>query len=576
MADKDLSKQEKQRLKEKEKFERERKKWKQQESKKRVKKTRKKDRTGVWIKTLAIVVAVAVVLSVVSIYAGSFGVPGRFMPALTVGSQNVTAPEWAYNFNKLYRDNFQDLMYSGMDTNVTLFGQPTQDGTSWDMVFRRLVNQSLQNELALYNEAKKAGYQLPQESLDALDEAMKELDDVAKMYAMSTGAYLRNNYVPGITKAKYRALEERRMTVQGFAVQKQEEFRGNHPEEELEKKYKEDPDAYHQVDYRIYQFPIEQMEEIEGESAADKVLRQVEAEQAAKAEAEDFLREGRTQEGFIAAAQKLYDAQHQHEEDEEVDHAHDYDADSATLNLRRTREDIQGSYGNDEFAAWFFEAGRAAGNTTIWQTDSSVYAVYLVRPSYAQTTVNFYTINVDIAEHEHEEGEEHEDDEPTPQEKAKKSADELLAQWQEDGGTQEAFVALVNARASVAEAQEDGQPGLTEKAAPNDFPELESWLFDPARKPGDAEVIETSDSFKVIYLASQNADSFAWQREIADMFVQEDYTAYVEELHEQYPMGHHGIGIRFALANAQKMCDEFMEYQKSQMNNSIDYSAYGL
>ena len=573
MADKDLSKQEKQRLKEKEKFERERKKWKQQESKKRVKKTRKKDRTGAWIKTVAILVAVAVVLSVVSIYAGSFGVPGRFMPALTIGSQNITAPEWAYNFSTLYRNMFQYGMYYGLDTNSTLFGQPTQDGSTWDMYFRRQVNQSLQNELALYNEAKKAGYKLPKESLDALDEAMKELDDMAKMYAMSTGAYLRNNYVPGITRAKYRALEERRMTVQGFVAQKQEEFRGNHPEEELAEKYKEDPDAYNQVDYRIYAFAIEQVEEIEGESAADKVLRQVEADQAAKAEAEAFLREGRTQEGFIAAAQKLYDAQHQHEEDEEVDHAHDYDADADTLNLRRRRAEIV-EFSNEEFADWFFDTARKVGDTTIWQTDSSVYAAYLVRPSYAQTTVNFYTINVDIPEDTHAEGEEHKDDEPTPQEEAKKSADELLAQWQEDGGTQEAFVALVNAQASAAEAQEDGQPGLTEKAVPSDFPELESWLFDPERKQGDATVIETSDSFKVVYLASQNADSFAWQREIADMFVEEDYTAYVEGLHEQYPMGHHGIGIRFALANAQKMCDDFMEYQRAQQNNNFDYSNY--
>ena len=563
MADKGLSKQEKQRLKEKEKFERERQQWKKQEARKRVKKTGKKDRGPVLFKTLAIVLVAAIALGLVSIFARAYGVPGQFMPALTVGAQNVKAPVWAFNFYNLYRNMYDYGMIYGMDTSKTLFGQAMKDAEgkvtgTWDEYFRKQVNQSLQNEIALYSEAKKAGFQLGKKDLDELDETMKQLKVTAAAYSMSVNSYLRSNYVPGITGKTFRALEERRLVVQGFSEQKSEEFRANHPASELREEYDKDPTLYNLVDYRIYQFAKEKLVADEGESTSDLVKRQLAADDAVIEQARGFISDGGTQEGFIAGAQALYDAQHQHEEGEEVD---DYDADAATLNLRQKKADISGTYGDEKFAAWFFDAARKAGDTTTWETDSAVYAAYLARPSYAQTTVDFYTINVAFPEHEHEEGEEHSDDELTPQEQAKQNADNLLAKWQENGGTKEAFVALVKEQATAAELEE-GTPGLNEKAVPggSGIAALDSWLFDAARKPGEATVIEASDSYKVVYLSSQNADSFVWQGEIADKFVEEDYTEYVTGLQEQYKLGYHGIGIRYAVKDAQKMCDAFMEY----------------
>ena len=572
MADK-LSKYEKQRLKEKAKFEREREQWKKQETKMRVKKTRKKDRTEGMIKLIAIVVAVIVALSLLSIYAGSYGIPGRFMPALTVGSQNVSAPEWAFNFSNLYRSIYSYGMYYGLDTNSSLFGQPVQGGMgTWDETFTKQVHQSLQNEILLYTEAKKAGFQLSEELLEDLEATMKEVEEVALLYGMSVAAYLRENYVPGITKAKFRQLEERKLTVQAFIEQKTEEFRALHPLEELREKYSEDPAAYNQVDFRIYDFAKDTVEEIEGESVPETVVRQTQADQAVEDKAVAFLRQNGTEAGFVAAAQALYDAEHQHGEDEELDHAHDYDAEAATLMLRKRRAEIAGTHDDEEFAAWFFDAARKAGDTTAREIGSDVYAALLLRAPYAQTTVDFYTINVDIPEHSHAPGEEHSDDEPTPQEQAKEAADGLLAKWQENGGTREAFAELADEQLSLFEAQA-GFSGLSEGVAPGDTNvlELDTWLFDAARKAGDAAVIEASDSYKVVYLVQENADVLAWHSEISDEFVEADYIEYVEGLHEEYPLGYHGIGMRFALATAKAMCDEFMEYMKQQNNMSYDF-----
>jgi len=200
MADKGLSKQEKQRLKEKEKFERERAQWKKQEARARTKKSGKKEGTGRMFKVVAILVALIVALGIFSIYAGSYGFPGRFMPALTVGSQNISAPEWAFHFNNIYRNIYPYGMYYGLNTNVSLFGQPVQGGTgTWDETLRRQVHQSLQHDIALSAEAKNAGFKLSEADRESLEQTMKELKEAATYYGMSVGAYLRANYVPGIT-----------------------------------------------------------------------------------------------------------------------------------------------------------------------------------------------------------------------------------------------------------------------------------------------------------------------------------------------------------------------------------------
>ncbi|MCL2494300.1 MAG: hypothetical protein FWE98_01415 [Oscillospiraceae bacterium] len=575
MADKDLTSQEKQRLKEKEKFERERKKWKQQESRKRVQKTGgSKNSLPALLRIVAVAVAAAVVIGLGSIYAGSYGLPRRFWPALTVGKQTIDVPEWTFTFYALYRDLFQRAEYYGqyginygLDTHTSLFEQQVTDDdgskVDGDVSLRRETNKYLQRQYLLYSEAQKASYQLPAKELEALDEAIAALKAEARGSAMSANAYLRNSYTAGLTQRKYRQLQERDSVVQGFSQKKLKEFLANHPDEELLGIYEEDRGAYDQVDYRVYSVakvklelgPEENMEALEARQAADDAQ--------AKREANDLLRGG-TQESFIAAVQAydqaLYDEAHQHEEDEEVDHEHNYtyDAESATLNLRRRREYVENTYRDKDFTAWVFGAARKAGDATVLETDSAFYAVYVVRPPYAQATVDFYAIEVPVGEHEHEEGEEHSDDEASPQELAQQKADELLAQWEADGGTLEAFAALAAAQPDPIEREEGAQPGLIDNIAPGDFTDFDSWLFGPERKAGDTTVIEAGGSYIILYLASRNEDRFAWQKEIGNTLAQEDFEAYVLETREQYPLGYHGIGMRYAKKETQRLCDTWM------------------
>ena len=132
-------------------------------------------------------------------------------------------------------------------------------------------------------------------------------------------------------------------------------------------------------------------------------------------------------------------------------------------------------------------------------------------------------------------------------------------------------MALVNKQPGAAAAAEGTQPGLNEKVVPGSFTEFDAWLFDGARKAGDATVIENAEGCKVVYLSSQNTTDYVWKTEITDKFVQEDYEAYVMGLHEQYPLGYHGIGMRYAMTDAQKMCDAYMVLAASQGGGQFAY-----
>lgn len=562
MADKGLSKLEKQRLKEKEQFEKEREKWKKAEAKKRKKKSKKRDSAAILIKTIAIVITAAIVLSVAGIYSSNYGIPGRFWPALTVGDTNISAPVWAFNFYYIYQQMHQYGQYIGLDTATTAFGQLsgyTDDSGSpmtWDEYFRKQVNVSLQNEIALYTEAVNNGVTLDEDTKAELDEQMKTLKEQATSNAMSINAYLHASYVPGITEKVYREIQERSSVVQQYEQMKRDEFRANHPESEQREIYDEDPSAYDYVDFRVYVFEKEELKAATGETDAQLAMRQVEADQALVKEAESFLRNARTEQRFIDEVSELLEAKHEHTE-EETEESHDFDtqADEGTLYTQYNKESLVSTFTEEDFAAWFFDAARAAGNTTTWETDDNVFAVYLVRPAYAQNTVDFYTINIEI-DTTAEDGDA----------AAKKSADDLLAKWKEKGSTKEAFTELVKAQADALAAEEGTEPGLTEKAGPgvSGVDEMDDWLFDTERKAGEATVIATSSSYKVVYLSSINADHYTWMTTISDELVEKDYEAFVLDLQEKYPLGYHGIGTRFAMQYAQQMCDTYMTYAMQQ------------
>jgi len=589
MADKELEKYEKRRQKERDKFEAERKKWKQQETKKRVKKSSKRELSPVWFKAAAIVVSAAIVLGIGSIYAVSYGIPGRFYPALTVEGMTVYEPEWAFYFYgeymRLANTAAQYAQYGlgslfGLDISRSPFGQAIPEsafGTAiperekmdasirnWDDYLCWYASNALQTGRALYAEALKAGFTVSEKDQKEIDEGMEQLREDARKYAVSVSAMLRMNYTPGITERFYRRQYERDMVTSAFQEQKQEELRGNYTEAMLQKEYDEDPGAYDLVDLRIQAFSKKILEPKEGESEEALAARQAADDAEKKKEAEEFLAAAGTEEAFIAAAAALLHAEHADEEageeEEEAEEAHDHTdtADANTLEARLRKADLSTRYQSEDMADWAFDTARKAGDRDVIETGSSFFAVYVTRAPYAPVTVDFYTLSLPLDVDEYA-GEEEID---YAIEEARESAEELLAEWKNMGATREAFASLVMSFAVAAGDPNAEEPdlGLSKAAKPGDAQDaaVDQWLFAAGRKTGDYEIIESEYGITIAYLVSKNEEDFVWKSEMADKHVAEDYEAYLEELRGQYPKQERKLGINAGLKAAQRMCDAFV------------------
>ena len=590
MADK-LSKQEKQRLKEQEKFERERRKWKYQSAKQgKRKKAAKVDGTAIMIRTVAIVVAAAFVLGFAWVYGSNYSIPSRFFPVLKVGSQTVNEPEWAFYFYNQYNQQANQSaqygqlagMFGLVSLDSSVFGQEkgaalgqddSEDGdaetVTWDQYLHEQNNKTLHSLLASYEQALKDGQKLSEADKAEIDAHMQEMRESAKEYAMSINAYLRLNYTPGMTEKSYRAMMERDYVVMAFEKSKNDEFSKKYSKAELQKAYEENAELYDFVDYLACPFAKQTLTAEEGEDQAALDARQAKADAETRAEAEAFLAGVSSEQSFLAAATNLAraafdeaEAAHDHEEGGE-EHPFTYDADKETRNRFMRMQAIMEKFPVDEetpaadgtnTAEWLL--GAKAGAMDVVETDSQFVAVYLARPAYKVPTREYYMIPVALEEHENDAA------------AAKAAAEQILESWKTGEANLTSFKALANETIDeeTKSQNKDVEPGRVERAIPG-YTEaaLDDWVFDPARKAGDAAVVDVPQGSAVMFFVRENKDEYSWLVELTQQNAQRDYEAYTDELLKEYTLSEKKLGAWFALRTSKRLCDNLMVY----INNAV-------
>ncbi|MCI6935522.1 MAG: peptidylprolyl isomerase, partial [Clostridiales bacterium] len=170
---------------------------------------------------------------------------------------------------------------------------------------------------------------------------------------------------------------------------------------------------------------------------------------------------------------------------------------------------------NSLYQQWVTDSSRKAGDKAVFESTGTntdddgntsevlngCYVVY-----YDGSTDNkFPMVNVRhiLIQPTHTEGEAedaHADGETYSAEElaaAKKSAEDILAQWRSGEATEDSFAALANENS----ADGDGTTGgLYENVYPGQMAAaFNDWCFDSSRKPGDTGIVETTYGFHVMY-----------------------------------------------------------------------------
>ncbi len=114
---------------------------------------------------------------------------------------------------------------------------------------------------------------------------------------------------------------------------------------------------------------------------------------------------------------------------------------------------------------------------------------------------------------------------------AKAEAQQIFDQWQADGATEEAFVALVADNTDDTATASYG--GLCSTVCPGDTVEgFDDWLFAEGRQAGDCDIVETVYGWHVVYFVQD--DGLLWQIAAeSDMLYENTYGA-IEQITGEY------------------------------------------
>ena len=506
-------------------------------------KKRKKKNTLVGI--ICAVVAAAILLGCLYFLVIRPNMQPRKTVAATVGEHELSATQFSYYYydsvNSFYQQYGSYLSYL-IDTSTPIDEQVYDEGTgeTWADYFIKSAGESAKQDYAVYDAAKKDGFKLSAETEQSVKDSMDALEDDIKANGFkSMKQYLTSVYGKGATEKSYYDYQILHATAAEYAqkIDGEREYSA----EQIKAKYDENPNPYTNVSYRSFYFSSADFKE---ESVVDEAVDYVEeGEEDAAAEAEQAA-----QEAALAAAEEaagIMAAKADGSEDKFIELAKEnageanasyYEDPDATLSAEKAFDSVP-TYMVD----WLYEDGRKEGDTTVVSDGGNGYYALM----FLGLEDNDYNL-VDVRQILFQpETDEDSDGDGTPdaisddaKAKAKADAEALLAKWQAGDHTEESFAAL-----------SDEQTGGTDGGLYTDIyhgymvDSFNDWCFDPARKAGDAEVVETEYGYHVIYFSGE-CDNYRDSMIIADL-KEADYDAWDAELTEGYDAVTNDAGLKF-------------------------------
>lgn len=160
---------------------------------------------------------------------------------------------------------------------------------------------------------------------------------------------------------------------------------------------------------------------------------------------------------------------------------------------------------------WMTDPSRSAGDVGVVESKGYGYYVVVFGDRYLDETSSANVRHI-LLTAETSEGA----DAPTDEQMAaaKAQAEELLAQWQANGATEDSFAALANEHSTDTGSNTNG--GLYENVYPGEFvTNFNNWLFlEGDRQPGDTAVLENAGpnyyGYHVVYYVGSNEGDFKW------------------------------------------------------------------
>ena len=453
-----------------------------------------------------------------------------FGPACTVGDVEISKEEYSFNFYSNYSTfvNYYSSSLSaiGLDTSKPLSSQQYSEDETWQDFFDEQTYKNLADAVAMSEAAKKAGVSLNEDNQNQVDEYIENVKTGAKANKVSFGSYTKQVFGRKMNESQVRAAMSRVLLADQYSADLANSYEIG--EDDIEKEYTENKDTYDKVTYRVItvEADMPSKEDME-DDAYDKAVS--EAMASAKNKADELMKEisgtGKVTEANFAKVAMEYAKEI--EEDEEKAAAITEDDSLNTVAGK-------GSVTDEEGGEWLFDPARKALDTSVIE-EADAYTIYLFVERFRD---DYFAVNVrHILVPFNDEIKDAKDDAEDAAAKAK--AEGYMNEFKAAGATEDAFAELAKKYGTDATTDKGG---LMEDIVKGQMVEsFNDWIFDPARKAGDYDLVRTEYGWHLVYFSGQSRE--AYKITVSDAIRQRTYNAEYDAIMANYPVYVDGIMV---------------------------------
>ncbi|MBR5381078.1 MAG: peptidylprolyl isomerase [Oscillospiraceae bacterium] len=483
----------------------------------------KRRRTKTWI-----ILAVIVVLAIIVVLFGT-NVLYSNVAAVRAGSEKYTAADYNYFYSSMeqnYRSYYESVYGSSDYLDMLMPDADTMKQTTLN---------TMQSVAMRAGEAKKAGFTLSEDARSTIESQIAALENAAVNNGLTTDDFIAASFGRGVTEKVLRRDMEKWMLADEYTAYLRESY--DYSDEELDAYYAEHKNDIDSVTYNTYYVDGSAVEADEetGTQAVDADTAMAEARETAEAFGMR-LSEG---EAFNAVAASLVS------EDEQA-----FYSDEESTKVTTTYAGTSALY-----ADWLFDEARAAGESAWFPYESEeegagqgYYVVqFLSREDISYTLRNVRHIliepaEVDEADYENDDAG-YEEAVELARSAALATAQDIYDEWKNGDATEDSFAALATEHSDDAGSAESG--GLIENLYKGrTTAAFENWCFEPDRKTGDTDIIESTFGYHIMYFVSEGEPYSRYTARTR--YVEETYDQWEETALESYPISTTGL---FPIAN---------------------------
>ena len=443
-----------------------------------------------------VVIAVCIVLLASALFMNSNAVR-RIGTAYEVGDMRFSPAEFTFHYNNYYYD-YVEYVYTDAyqyanvllpDTTQPLDGQMYNESITWKQHFQEYCEECLTRDVALYREGREVGFEMTAEDMQKYQDEVDGIESSATALGYTNvDKYLARFYGPACT---YDILKEQLLFLY-YADGYEKYFNENlsFSDEEILAKYEEKKDIYDSFTFRYYLVYGEKVDESQYESDEEFKAAEEKALADARARAEAEAAGIHSEQDMIEAAR--------------AENSETYAEDDST------RRVYDGQLLGSTYGPWLREADRKPLDVGLFDVSVGTYVVmFLDRNDNGYATRNARTIRINPTPVNQEDYTDDADNTAydaavaAAREDARSEAEELLKRFREDP-TEENFAQLAMENSDGTDAPEGGL--MTQAGRDTLAGEPGEWLFDAARKPGDAEVIwaENANAYFIVYYIGED------------------------------------------------------------------------